>query len=425
MKTIHVKNQILGEGIPKIIVPVMGRTPAEAAGKCKAALEAGAELIELRADAFLSALGGADSGLPDLLEACRGAVPAMPILFTCRTAAEGGEWDCSPKEYAKVLECVLQSRCVDLIDIELARENAKQLLEEAHIRELPVILSFHSFTGTPPLEELRELLLKMEETGADLAKIACMPLKDRDVSFLLSLSAWASYTLKIPALVIAMGEKGAVSRIAGEIFGSPMSFACLSGEASAPGQLPAAALKEKLTELHLRRSPLVFLTGFMGSGKSTVGRELSAMTGLPLIEMDEEIERRSGRSVPEIFEEVGEQGFRDMETNLLAGLWQCGGAVVSCGGGAVLREENRNLMKALGKVILLETSPETILQRLTGESEGRPNIRGRMTIEGVSGLMEQRRKAYEASADITIRTDGLSPALLGRRICDVLQLPLA
>ena len=419
-KTIQVKNLTLGDGIPKIIIPIMAKTPQEAAARCAEAAKAGAELIELRADSF-------EEGNPAFLQACREAVPDLPILFTLRSASEGGLFKENADTWARILSCAIESGCVDLIDLELARPGTADLLEAAHARGIPVILSYHSFAGTPAREELRERLMRMEALGGDLAKIACMPRKETDVSSLLSLGAWAKQSLNIPALIIAMGELGAVSRVTGEIYGSAMSFACLPGEASAPGQLEANELKETLSRIHGQRQSggLIFLIGFMGSGKSSVGRMLAGITGLPLIEMDERISEEAGQSIPEIFEERGEEGFRDLETNLLAGFWSLDCGIVSCGGGAVLREENRDLMRALGRTVLLDASPETILQHLTGESEGRPNIRGRMTLSGVTGLMEVRRPAYEAAADLRIPTDGLTVAEVCEMICRKLQLPLA
>ena len=131
--------------------------------------------------------------------------------------------------------------------------------------------------------------------------------------------------------------------------------------------------------------------------------------------MDEEIVRRAGKSIPAIFAEAGESGFRDMETELLVELYKEEGAVVSCGGGAVLREENRAIMRALGKVILLSAAPETLFDRLSRSPIERPNLKGRMSVEGISELMAIRLPAYEAAADIRIATDGLSVSEIAGR----------
>mgnify|MGYP002795663851 FL=1 len=148
----------------------------------------------------------------------------------------------------------------------------------------------------------------------------------------------------------------------------------------------------------------LFLIGFMGAGKSAVSACLHEVYGMRLLEMDQEIERREGMSIPEIFEKKGEEYFRGLETGLLRELKGDSGTVVSCGGGAAMREENVKLMKEAGKIILLRARPETILKRVAG-SDDRPLLRGRRTVEGIRDLMEGRRPRYEAAADLTVDTD--------------------
>ena len=108
------------------------------------------------------------------------------------------------------------------------------------------------------------------------------------------------------------------------------------------------------------KNHLIYLIGFMGTGKSTVSGYLHARFGLDRLEMDREIARRAGKSISAIFGEDGEEVFRDMETELLRELSQKENLVVSCGGGTVLRDENVRLMKASGTLILLDASAEEI-----------------------------------------------------------------
>ena len=143
---------------------------------------------------------------------------------------------------------------------------------------------------------------------------------------------------------------------------------------------------------------------------------ISKMSGMPLIEADEEIERKSGRTIPEIFAESGEDAFRDIETQIIAELYDKSGVIVSCGGGAVLREENRAMMRALGRTVLLDVTPAEALRRLSEEADGRPKLKNRMTVEGIADLMHKRRAAYEAAADEVILTDGLSAEQISSRI---------
>ncbi|MBO5097542.1 MAG: shikimate kinase [Agathobacter sp.] len=149
----------------------------------------------------------------------------------------------------------------------------------------------------------------------------------------------------------------------------------------------------------------IFLIGFMGVGKSTIAKLLAKELQAELVEMDETIEAEAGMSINEIFEQFGEQHFRDLETALVERVAKTGGAVVSCGGGAVLRPENVELMKQSGKIIFLSATPETIYERVK-HSTNRPLLNGNMNVEYIRGLMERRREAYENAADVVISTDG-------------------
>ena len=155
------------------------------------------------------------------------------------------------------------------------------------------------------------------------------------------------------------------------------------------------------------------LAGFMGTGKTTVAGTLGKMTGFPVIELDEEIVKAEGKPIPQIFEEVGEEGFREIETRELkkalgvkdAAFPEKAGVILSLGGGAVLREENRRVIRENGFAVLLTAKPETVLARVYGDGN-RPNLKGRMTREGVASLMKEREAAYEAAAEHIISTDG-------------------
>lgn len=149
----------------------------------------------------------------------------------------------------------------------------------------------------------------------------------------------------------------------------------------------------------------IFLIGFMGCGKSTIARKLSKKLGIEQVEMDEAIVQEQGMQITEIFEKYGEEHFRDIETDLVTRLQSKNGVIVSCGGGAGLREENRRMMKAAGVIVWLTAEPETILERVK-HSTDRPVLNGRMNVEYIAELMERRRACYEASADFMVSTDG-------------------
>ncbi len=152
----------------------------------------------------------------------------------------------------------------------------------------------------------------------------------------------------------------------------------------------------------------IYLIGFMGVGKSHVGRCLSREIKARYIDADAEIEKRCGMTIPEIFEKKGEEAFRDMETGLLREIAKTGRCVISCGGGMVLRPENRGLMKESGKTVYLLAEPETIYERVK-HSTHRPLLNGKMNPEAIRMLMEERYERYEKAADIRVKTDGKKP----------------
>lgn len=151
----------------------------------------------------------------------------------------------------------------------------------------------------------------------------------------------------------------------------------------------------------------IFLIGFMGSGKSTIAKILSEKLGVTQVEMDEMIVQEQGMPITDIFAKYGEEHFRDVETDLVRRLQEREGVVVSCGGGAVLREENRSMMKAAGAIVLLTAKPETILERVK-HSTNRPVLNGHMNVEYITELMEKRRACYEEAADFVVATDDKS-----------------
>ena len=149
----------------------------------------------------------------------------------------------------------------------------------------------------------------------------------------------------------------------------------------------------------------LMLIGFMGTGKSTVAGKLKQMLQAEQIEMDACIAEEAGMSIPDIFEKFGESHFRDLETGMLRKFKEKKPVIVSCGGGAVLRDENIEIMRGQGKIILLTATPQTIYERVK-DNHDRPVLNGNMNVEYISELMEKRKVRYEMAADIVIATDG-------------------
>lgn len=149
----------------------------------------------------------------------------------------------------------------------------------------------------------------------------------------------------------------------------------------------------------------IILIGFMGCGKTSVGIRLSYQLRRAFLDTDKLIERAQGKEISEIFAEVGEAGFRDMETQLLRdmiGTEQ--GKIISTGGGLPIREQNRKLLKELGTVIYLKLTPETVYERLKEDTK-RPLLQCADPLQRIRTLMAEREAAYAAAADMTLLVD--------------------
>lgn len=149
--------------------------------------------------------------------------------------------------------------------------------------------------------------------------------------------------------------------------------------------------------------------GFMGAGKTTVGRKLAKTLSWEFIDTDEWIEKEQGKKISDIFAESGETAFRDMETELLKNLQERDGHfVLSIGGGMPVREENRALLQSLGTVVYLKTSKEEIIKRVSG-AKNRPLLQGGALEEKVTALMNAREFIYKETAQVEVVTDGKHP----------------
>ncbi len=153
----------------------------------------------------------------------------------------------------------------------------------------------------------------------------------------------------------------------------------------------------------------IVLIGFMGCGKSTVGRELQQRLGYPLVDMDAVIEQRAGKPITRIFEDDGETAFRDMETGLLRELADPSAPrrIISTGGGVIGHKENRGLLRGLGYVVWLQAPAAVILDR-TSKNRGRPLLQTEDPAERVHALLEERRPLYRETAHLALDTSGLS-----------------
>lgn len=157
----------------------------------------------------------------------------------------------------------------------------------------------------------------------------------------------------------------------------------------------------------------VILIGFMGSGKTTVGRILADLLHVPFFDSDTEIEQRTGSTITEIFEQLGEPAFRTLEYQVLQELL-CQTAVLSTGGGIIVSQENREVLTNCQTVVYLKTSPTIFLKRLA-DDQNRPLVQGKSSID-IQAIFEKRADWYEAVADMVVQTDFLTPIEVARKI---------
>ena len=149
----------------------------------------------------------------------------------------------------------------------------------------------------------------------------------------------------------------------------------------------------------------VVLCGFMGCGKSTVGKRLATVTGREFVDMDTYIEQTAGICVSEIFARHGEAYFRALETQACKELALRDGLVIAAGGGALISPENARILRARCTVVYLDVTPETVLSRLEGDTM-RPLLQGEGKEARVRELMSVRRPLYEAAAHVAVAADG-------------------
>lgn len=255
MNPLKIRTVVFGEGSPKICVPIVGVNRAEILAAAAALKETPAHVAEWRADWCSDILN--ENGTPnltavtDILRQLRAVLGNMPLLFTFRTAAEGGERDIDFQSYKALNLASSGEGLADLADVELftAGDAAEAFIEELHKRGVKVVVSSHDFNQTPDEEVLIDRLCAMRKIGADLPKVAVMPQSRKDVLVLLKATETASSILDCPIITMSMSGAGVISRLCGEVFGSAMTFGS-AGKASAPGQMDVQDLSVVLELLH-------------------------------------------------------------------------------------------------------------------------------------------------------------------------------
>ena len=247
---IKIGNVSLDNGMPKICVPIVGRSLDELVQECRYLKDKIYDVVELRID-FLKDVTSLDA-VGRALTAIRQELPDGAILFTFRTKEEGGETEVPENYYFELISYAIKSGTIDAVDVEYFRNRTsiENILTIAKEHDITVIMSNHDFDKTPSFDEITGRLLGMKKLGADVAKLACMPKSAKDVLTLLQATeAVKSQYPDEPIITMSMGKLGAISRISGEIFGSSLTFGSAK-KASAPGQLEVTTLHHILQALH-------------------------------------------------------------------------------------------------------------------------------------------------------------------------------
>lgn len=401
--SVCVRKLTIGEGRAKICVPIVGKTKEEIMLQAEEIVKMNPDIVEWRCDCYEST---STTDIEERLAELRKVFGEIPLIFTFRTDAEGGDKGISNDNYYALNVAVAKTGMADLIDVEACSKNdiAAELISEIHNVGSKVIASNHDFKKTPSVEDILQIFMTMEKYSPDICKIAVMPNEKTDVDVLIKASIEAENKLNVPIVTMSMGELGAVTRVCTKLTKSSITFAA-GVRASAPGQIECGMVREILDMTdNLKLDKNLMLIGFMGTGKTTVSSALRKITGLEEVDMDKYIVEREGMSIPEIFEKFGEKVFREKETEALKEIQKTKGKIVSCGGGVVLKDENIEIMKEGGIVLLLTASPEVIFDRVK-DNTNRPILNADMSLDHVKRLLEARRERYELAADVLIDTD--------------------
>lgn len=251
MRVIKIRNIVIGEGVPKICVPLVGKSYDEILNGARLLTGVHTDLVEWRADWYEEALS--IGKVMEILIELREILGERPILFTFRTKEEGGEKEISTAQYAELLQDVATTGLIDIIDVEALgypKEIVQEIITTAQKSNILVIGSNHDFEKTGTKQGIIKKLQVMQELDVDILKLAVMPRNKIDPLVLMeaTLEMKEKYADR-PLVTMSMARDGVISRIAGEFFGSAITFGSV-GKASAPGQLPSEELRQVLSILH-------------------------------------------------------------------------------------------------------------------------------------------------------------------------------
>jgi 3-dehydroquinate dehydratase-1 len=241
---------MIGGPRPLICLPLVGESKEQILREVHGLVALQPDLLEWRVDAC-ELVENIEECLT-LLQEIRKSIGEIPLIFTCRIDLEGGLKKLSQEKRSELFTAAISSGNIDLVDIELCNGEKfiKVIQECAKAHNVKVILSFHNFKETPSESFIYSKLAEEQTAGADIVKLAAMPETYGDVLTLLSATNKArNERISVPIITMSMGPLGAVSRLAGGLFGSDVTFA-IGLQASAPGQIPIKELKTGMALLY-------------------------------------------------------------------------------------------------------------------------------------------------------------------------------
>ncbi|CAD5375119.1 3-dehydroquinate dehydratase [Rubrivivax sp. A210] len=241
-KMIDARGKKLGGETPLLGTPLVGRTRAGLLAEAARVMAQKPDIVEWRVDYF-EAIADTKAVL-ETVAALRELLGRTPLIFTRRSATEGGERIAiADDKVVELYEAVAASHRVDFIDFEMANEaeHVRRVRAATKLNKVRLILSYHNFSYTPGLDFLVDKFLEAERLGADVAMVSVMPRDRADVLTLLAATERADAKAHIPLISMSMGPLGAVSRMIGGLFGSGLTYG-VGESASAPGQIPLGDL---------------------------------------------------------------------------------------------------------------------------------------------------------------------------------------
>ncbi|WP_347017493.1 type I 3-dehydroquinate dehydratase [Acinetobacter seifertii] len=230
----------------KTIVPITAKTKEQALAQAQViANTADADLAEFRID--LLSFASDTKQVIALGHELKKILGHKPMIATIRTKNEGGQLEISDADYGKTYQAYLKNPFMDWLDVEMFRDQkvVSEIVQKAHQKKVLVVMSNHDFQKTPSQDEIEKRLLKQDQMGADILKIAVMPKSKQEVFTLMNATLKVSQQTTKPLLTMSMGQLGTISRVATANMGGSYSFGMI-GQASAPGQIDVTKLKQIL-----------------------------------------------------------------------------------------------------------------------------------------------------------------------------------